>query len=219
MKVLSRYFVDSFSPFNTSPTLLGRLRDPAVNKEAWAEFVGRYGPLVYRWCMFQRLQEADAQDVTQTVLTKLVVRLREFEYDPSRSFRAYLKTVARRTWQDLIDDRYKPGAGAGGSSVLEQINGIAAEDCLAQQLEEEYDRELFDRASEHVRERVEPHTWEAFRLTAIGGLSGADTAKQLGLAVYVVFKARSKVQEMLRLEVAKLDGRESEQEVSKDGGP
>jgi RNA polymerase sigma-70 factor (ECF subfamily) len=198
--------MDPASDLPTSPTLLHRLRAPAVDQEAWAELVRRYGPLVYHWCRHWNLQEADAQDVTQAVLAKLVVRLRAFEYDPGRSFRAYLKTVARYTWQDLLDDRHRAGAGGGDTAHLELLDGVEARDDLERRLGEEYDRELLDRASERVKGRVEPHTWEAFRLTAVEGLSGAEVGRRLGLAVFVVFKARSKVQKMLREEVARLEG-------------
>ena len=38
---------------------------------AWGEFVRRYGGLIYRWCRQRRLQDADAQDVTQTILLRV----------------------------------------------------------------------------------------------------------------------------------------------------
>jgi RNA polymerase sigma-70 factor (ECF subfamily) len=60
-------------------------------------------------------------------------------------------------------------------------------------------------AQARVRQRVEPHTWEAFRLTALDGLSGAEAAARLGLKVATVYKAKSKVQQMLHEEVAGLD--------------
>ncbi len=56
-----------------------------------------------------------------------------------------------------------------------------------------------------VRERVEPQTWEAFRLTAEEGLSGAEAARRTGLRASHVYVARFRVQEMLREEVEKLD--------------
>ncbi len=70
-------------------------------------------------------------------------------------------------------------------------------------LDEEFDQELLAEAAERVRRRVEPHTWEAFRLTALEGLSGAVAAEQLGMKVVTVFKAKSKVRKMLREEVAR----------------
>jgi hypothetical protein len=65
-------------------------------------------------------------------------------------------------------------------------------------LAEEFDQELLERAMQEVQGLVEPHTWEAFRLTSQEGLSGAEAAARLNMAVTAVFKARSRVQQMLR---------------------
>jgi RNA polymerase sigma-70 factor (ECF subfamily) len=56
-----------------------------------------------------------------------------------------------------------------------------------------------------VQLRVEPRTWEAFRLTALEGCSGAEVGTRLGLQVAAVFQARSRVQRMLQAEVRTLD--------------
>jgi DNA-directed RNA polymerase specialized sigma24 family protein len=78
--------------------------EPA-SQAAWAEFVVRYGPKVQAWCRRWNVQEADAQDVTQIVLTQLSVKLRGFDHDPSRSFRAWLKTLTQHAWSDLAAHR------------------------------------------------------------------------------------------------------------------
>jgi RNA polymerase sigma-70 factor (ECF subfamily) len=189
----------------TSTTLLGRLRSNPADQAAWGEFVRRYGPLVYRWCRHWRLQEADAQDVTQTVLVKLAAKMRTFAYDPARSFRAYLKTLARYAWCDFLEESKRPGTGVGGSDVLTVLETVEAGDDLVQRLNEQFDQEVLEKAQEQVRQRVEPHTWEAFRLTALERLSGADAATRLGMKVATVFKAKSKVQQMLQEEIARLD--------------
>jgi RNA polymerase sigma-70 factor (ECF subfamily) len=189
----------------TSTTLLGRLRSNPSDQAAWGEFVRRYGPLIYRWCRHWHLQEADAQDVTQAVLVKLAGKMRTFTYDPARSFRAYLKTLARYAWCDFLQDSRRPGAGAGGSDVLQLLETVAAGDDLVRRLNEQFDQEVLALAQDQVRQRVEPHTWEAFRLTALEGLSGADTAARLGIKVATVFKAKSKVQKMLQEEIARLE--------------
>src|SRR5262245_33500297 len=90
-----------------SLSLFTRLR--ANEASAWAELVQRYVPMIYQWCRDWHLQEADAQDLTQNVLLKLARRLRTFQYDPSKSFRAYLKTLARYAWCDLLTDSKAPG--------------------------------------------------------------------------------------------------------------
>ena len=54
--------------------------------------------------------------------------------------------------------------------------------------------------------RVEPQTWEAFRLITSEGRSGEEVATQLGLNVMAVFKAKSRVLGFLREEVKRLNG-------------
>jgi RNA polymerase sigma-70 factor (ECF subfamily) len=190
--------MESSSIARTSVSLLGRLRQESPDQAAWAEFVRRYGQQIYRWCRKWHLQEADAQDVTQTVLVKLAEKMRTFSYDPTRSFRAYLKTLTHYAWCDFLESRKHPGAGSGDSQVLQALQGVEARDDLLQHLHAEFDQELLEDAMTHVQKRVEPHTWEAFRLTAIEGLSGAAVAEQLQMKVATVFKAKSKVQKMLQ---------------------
>jgi RNA polymerase sigma factor (sigma-70 family) len=189
----------------TSVTLLARLSNPDVDQKYWAEFVRRYGPMIYRWCQRWKLQEADAQDITQAVLARMVVRLRDFRYDPARSFRAYLRTVASFAVRDLAEERRKAGVGHGDTAHIEMLGEVEAREDLARRLEEEFDQELLAIATDRVRARVEPKSWDAFRLTAMEGLAGAEVAKRLNMGVYGVFKARSRVQRMLQEEIADLE--------------
>jgi RNA polymerase sigma-70 factor (ECF subfamily) len=190
----------------TRSSLLRRVRAGAADPDAWLEFVQLYGPLTLGWGRRWGLQEADAEDVTQTVLLKMAELLRSFEYDPKRSFRGLLRVVTHSAWCDLVRARQRAVPGSGDSTVEEALASTPARDDLATRLEAAYDRELLDLASERVRARVEPHTWSAFRLTALEGRSGAETAAALGLRVTTVFMAKSRVQKMLREEVAALDG-------------
>jgi RNA polymerase sigma-70 factor (ECF subfamily) len=197
--------MSSSSNARTSTTLLERLRQSPADQAAWAEFVRRYGPQVYRWCRRWHLQEADAQDVTQAVLARLAAKMRSFAYDPAKSFRAYLKTLARYAWCDFLEASQQPGGGSGGSDVLRRLETVEAGDDLVLRLNEQFDQELLAEAQERVRQRVEAPTWEAFRLTAVEGLSGAEAGSRLGMKVATVYKAKSKVQQMLREEVARLE--------------
>jgi RNA polymerase sigma factor (sigma-70 family) len=190
----------------TSASLLGRLRRSPADQAAWGEFVDRYGPRVYAWCCHWRLQEADAQDVTQAVLVRLAEKMRTFDYDPGRSFRGWLKTLARHAWGDLRRSHMRHAPGSGDSGVLEQLHQLEAREDLVTHLAREFDQELLDEATARVRLRVQSHTWEAFRLTAQEGLSGVEAAEKLGMKVATVFVARGKVQNMLREEVRRLEG-------------
>ena len=73
---------------------------------------------------------------------------------------------------------------------------------------ETYDQELLELAKAEVSQRVEPHTWEAFHLTAIEGVAAEEVASRLGIRVATVYRARHVVQTMLREVVAALDAAE-----------
>jgi RNA polymerase sigma-70 factor (ECF subfamily) len=200
--------MDDVSASRTRLSLLSRLRKDPADPSAWEEFVGRYGPRIRAWCRRWGLQEADVEDVAQTVLVRLAAKLRGFAYDPSRSFRAWLKTLTRHAWSDFVSDRQRGTPAVGGSGMFEALHSVEARDDLEKKMEEAFDLELLELATNRVRERVQPQTWEAFQLTSLHGLSGAAVAARLGVAVTAVFKAKSTVKKMLQEEIARLEGGE-----------
>src|SRR5258706_14119590 len=98
--------MEHVSGSNTSPTLLGRL-GKGSDESAWEEFVDRYGRKIFAWCRQWRLQAADAEDVTQTVLLKLVDKLRSFAYDSGGSFRGWLRTLTEHALSDFVAERQR----------------------------------------------------------------------------------------------------------------
>jgi len=199
------FHMSSRQDSGTRATLLGRLHRDPTDAAAWGEFVDHYGPKIYGWCRRWRLQDADAQDVTQAVLLRLAAKLAEFTYDPSRSFRAWLRTLTHHAWSDYLESRGRAVAGTGDSGTVELLHSVAARDDLLQELESQFDRELLDEAMTRVRLRVARQTWEAFRLTALEGLAGAEAACQIPMQVAQVFVAKRRVQKMLREEIARLE--------------
>jgi RNA polymerase sigma factor (sigma-70 family) len=189
----------------TRVTLLTQLRQDPSDQAGWDEFVDRYGRHIYRWCRQWRLQEADAEDVTQDILMKLTHKLRAFAYDPSRSFRGWLKTVAHHAWRDFEDSRRRAHPAAGDSQAQEMMLTLEAREDLARKLEEAFDLELLEAAKVRVRLRVAPHTWEAFRLLALEGLPVGEVAARANLQVAMVYVAKSKVQKMLQEEIRNLE--------------
>lgn len=189
----------------TSPTLLGRLRHAPDDPTAWAEFSRRYGAMIHRWCRTWGLQSADADDVVQNVLLELSRQMRDFVYDSTGSFRAWLKTIARRAWIKYLDYRKKHDTATSDVTILESLSDPAAEDDLIKHLEQEYERELLEQALARVRLRVKPATYEAFRLTALDGLSGKEAAERIGMPVAHVFVAKGNVQKMVAAEITELD--------------
>jgi RNA polymerase sigma-70 factor (ECF subfamily) len=190
----------------TDVTLLARLRHDPHDQAAWSDFVARYGPKLLRWCRRWNLQEADAEDVTQEVLLKLHSRMATFSYHASGSFRAWLKTLAHHTWRDFVAERGRAGLGIGGSPLGAFLASLEASDDLAEELQEEFRRELLDYAMERVRPQVSSRAWEAFRLTALEGRPAAVAAAHLQIKIAQVYLAKSRMAKRIREEVRRLEG-------------
>jgi len=200
-----RHSVSEDDSSRTSVTLLGRLRQDAKDEAAWSDFVARYEPKILQWCHGWRLQDSDARDVTQDVLLKLHGLLGKFAYDPSRSFRGWLRTLTYHAWCDVVNDRRRIVSGSGDIAMQRFLESIAAGDTLVQQLEEEFRNELLDHAMARVRSRVEPRTWDAFRLTTLEGCSGATVADRLQMKITRVYTAKSEVKKLIRAVIRELE--------------
>lgn len=190
-----------WSDSRTSITLLERLRNTPKDAVAWERFVWRYRPMICGWCREWGLQGADAEDIAQDVLAKLTEKLARFHYDPSRCFRAWLKTITQRAWSDEIAGRYR----GSDRRIIQRLESLEARVDLRRRFEETFDRELMDIAIHRVRSRVSQPTWDAFRLTALEGLSGAEAAGRLGSSVASVFVSKHRVQKLLKEEIRRLE--------------
>lgn len=193
---------------STRVTLLHRLKQNPADQISWAEFVQHYGPAIRGWLIHWGLQEADAQDVTQNVLLRLTAKLPQFEYDPSRSFRAWLKTLTHHAWHDFVTESGYRNRGSGDASVPDQLQSVAAREDLAARIEAEFDKELLEAALVRARERVAATTWQAFKLSALDGMPPQKVADKLAVRVSQVYLARHRVQKLVQEEIRVLEAGE-----------
>jgi RNA polymerase sigma-70 factor (ECF subfamily) len=188
--------------------LLRRLRD-LNDPEAWNTFVDRYTPRIYDWCRRYQLSESDAADATQEVMRKLLLAVRHYEFDPSKStYRDWLKAVTAKTVRKLLRAARSPGKGSDDAQVLQVLGKIhdpAADGDLAKQIDEAYEKELLREAALRVQLQVEPQTWQAYRLATIEKVATAEVAQQLQLTADDVNAAKTRVVKMLREEMKRLD--------------
>ena len=194
---------DSATP--TGSVLLLLLGNP-TDRECWNAFVDRYAPKIYGWCRQWRLQEADAQDVTQEVLAQLVRKLRTFTYDPHKgTFRGWLKTLTHHAWCDYLEERRRAGGIEGGPEGLARLDTLEARQDLLGALAEVFDLELLAEAQARVQLQVSPRDWKIFQELAVEGRPGPAVAQELGMSVAAVLMARSRVQKRMRQEVSRLE--------------
>jgi RNA polymerase sigma-70 factor (ECF subfamily) len=206
----------SDSSARTGSVLLLLLGNP-TDAECWNAFVDRYAPRIYGWCRQWKLQEADAQDVTQEVLAQLVQKLRTFSYDPHKgTFRGWLKTLTHHAWCDYLEGRRRAGGGEGDGKTLARLDTLEAREDLLKALAEVFDLELLAEAQARVQLQVSARDWKIFQDLAVDGRSGPAVARELGMTVSAILMARSRVQKKLRQEIRRLE------EISSDphkGGP
>jgi RNA polymerase sigma factor (sigma-70 family) len=169
------------------------------NEEAWRAFIVRYRPRILRWC--RRLQADDAEEVASRVLHKLVVGLARGVYrrhDPG-TFRGWLRRVVGN---EVVDFARRQRVGRPIGDVLHCWPDPVSIDELAGELDEEFraDCERAERVCVRVRGRVQPHTWEAFTRTYLQGQEVREVARELGLTLSGVYKARDRVRRLLEEE-------------------
>lgn len=181
----------------TRPSLLLRIRD-FRDDDAWNQFIELYAPLIYAYLRKRNIQDADAGDLTQDVLSSVTSAANEFTYDRQRgSFRGWLLTVTRNKMLNFLS-RKKGLAGSGDSGVQRAIEERTAEEDDRTQWDLEYERRLFDWAAEKSRPEFQDSTWRAFWMTAVENKPASATAETLDLTVGAVYVAKSRVTARLR---------------------
>jgi len=189
----------------TRATLLLRLRDRG-DEQAWSEFLRDYGPMLYRFVRSRGLQDADASDLIQDVLRSVGMAIDRLDYKKEKGgFRAWLFTITRNKLSTFFEKRKRSGPTGNDTAQLNLLSQATDDrNELDQQWELEHQRQLAAIAMETLQPTVEPKTWNAFRLTAIEGLSAEDAAQQVGLSKGAVYVARSRVTAKLRAEIERL---------------
>jgi len=181
----------------TRPSLLLRIRD-FRDEEAWNQFIELYAPLIYGYLRKRNVQDADAGDLTQDVLSSVTTAANEFTYNPQKgSFRGWLLTVTRNKLLNFIS-RNKRLAGAGDTKVQQVIEAQTAEEDDRTEWDLEYERRLFDWAAEKVRPEFQDSTWKAFWMTAVENQNAAEVARDLNVSVGSVYVSKSRVTSRLR---------------------
>jgi RNA polymerase sigma-70 factor (ECF subfamily) len=193
-------------PPTTRASLLIRVRD-AGDRQAWAEFVELYAPLVYGFARRRGLQDADAADLTQEVLRSVAAAVKRLDYDPQRgTFRAWLYTVTRNKLNTLLARSRREAQGSGDSAVQEVLsNQPAPEEDAAAGWQRDYEQRVFAWAAERVRAESEESTWQAFEQTALEGKPACEVAAALGMSVGAVYVAKSRVLARLKAQVRLID--------------
>src|SRR5207249_4545191 len=113
----------------------------------------------------------------------------------------YLKALTHYAVRDALEALRRRGLEAGGPALLDWLAIVDTRNDLARCIEVELRRDLFHEAAARVSRRIDPQTWEAFRLLSQERLPGQEVAGRLGMTVAAVYMAKSRTLKMMREEV------------------
>lgn len=181
----------------TQTSLLASIKS-LDDRRAWEQFVAIYRPVIYRMARKRGFQPADAEDLTQRVLTSIAGSIQRWSKTESQvRFRHWLRRVVKNAIINAAT-RKRPEITITGLSDAELFLEPVADSETEQQIETEYRRQLFQRAAAIVQSDVDPLTWRAFELTVISEVPVEVAAAQLNKSVGSVYAARSRIMKRLK---------------------
>jgi RNA polymerase sigma factor (sigma-70 family) len=178
----------------TRASLLSRVRDSS-NDAAWREFQALYHDLLIRFCRRRSIQEADAEDIVQSVMASLVKALPGFVYDPGRGrFRDYLfrctdHAIAR--WRGGARPREVGFALRDGEAAAVPRDGTPGGEAWMV-WEEEWVSHHYRLAMRTIQETFEQRSVEIFD-RSVAGETVAQLAAFFGVSEQAVHKVRQRI--------------------------
>ena len=131
------------APGKTEPTdLIVRAR--AGDSQAWGDLYREFAPAIFRFCRRAMPTQEDAEDATMEIFMKLREKL--VQYDPGRSFTAWLYRVAANHCWDMLRRRK-----ARHDKDTQDIDDLPLEAPEPNQLE----KLIEERTSEEVRKALD----------------------------------------------------------------
>jgi RNA polymerase sigma-70 factor (ECF subfamily) len=177
---------------STPVSLLERLRY-ADEAEAWNRFVELYSPLLFHWAEQLGLQTSDCADLVQDVFLILWRELPKFEYDRTRSFHAWVRTLFLNRHRSRCRERMPALVDGNFDELPEKSNGDF--------IDAEYSRYLIRQAFRLIELEFAPLHQKIFRAYALEERGPEEIAREHGVNVGTVYAIKSKVLGRLRQEL------------------
>lgn len=194
----------------TRASLLERLKD-LEDQESWEQFYTTYRKLIFSFAVKHGLSGTEAEEVVQETVITVARNLPEFRYDPTRcSFKTWLFNLTLWRIRDQIRKRQpecasihrKPGE-TDRTGTVERIPGPEGER-LAASWEEEWKKDLYERALEKARATVDEKQFQIFDLYVLQEWPASKVARSLGVSVARVYFSKHQVSRLLSREIQRL---------------
>jgi RNA polymerase sigma factor (sigma-70 family) len=190
---------------STNRALLTEVAD-WQNQSAWLRFRDTYDPLMVRWCRGYGLDRESIDEVCQRIWIELANRMKTFEYDPSRTFRGWLRRLCESRVLNFLRQR-RAGVLLALNERMDEQESVVSFRSMSPDGTDEGDHRLNlllleegEKVQAAVRAKIKPCTWDAFWLVAVCDWKVERTAHALGMTHTAVYAARDRVARMLCVE-------------------
>ena len=190
----------------TRVTLLERLRT-GKDQTAWLEFESTYRAFIFSLILRMGIPNADAEDISQTVLTKVWQKIEDFEYNRNRGkFHNWLAAMTRNTVKDFF--RTKKNFITGRDAVEYQEIYDSIEQQVLPDIEklarEEWILHITNLAWENIKNDLHENKRRVFKYIS-QEITNPEIAQKLGISETSVRVYKAEVFEKMRTEINRLN--------------
>lgn len=172
---------------------------------AWVEFFKLYHPRLLGWARKSGLNHADADEVVAELIAKLNVRLSSFQYDRTKTFKGYMRTML----QNLVSDSRRKKRRLGQVFTLEEghdrIRTSASESVLDEICKVEAEALLIISQKE-VLDRIPEDNRVIWIALAIKSATVDELAAELATSRSSVYRIRTQVSKEIRKRFMEISG-------------
>ncbi|MCK5675637.1 MAG: sigma-70 family RNA polymerase sigma factor, partial [Verrucomicrobia bacterium] len=190
----------------TRVTLLAKLKK-TENTEAWLEFESIYRGFILSLIVRMGINQEDAEDISQAVLTKVWQKIEDFEYNQNKGkFHNWLAAMTRNTVRDFF--RTKKNFITGRDSVEYQEEYLSIEKQVLPDIEnlarEEWVLHITNLAWDNIKDGIYETKQEVFKMVS-REIPNKKIAQKLDISEASVRVYKAEVFEKMRTEINRLN--------------
>lgn len=201
---------NDYEAIQTRATLLVRLQDLG-DQSSWQEFFDIYWKLIYGVARKAGLTASEAEDVVQETMLSVAKHIPKFKYDPTLgSFKGWLLNMTR--WR-IVDQLRKRGpqmehrhdsGDTARTATIDRIPDANGSD-LDAVWEADWEKNLLVAAMQKVKSRLDPQQFQMFDFYVNKEWPPEKVAETFKVSVNQVYLAKSRIAELLKKEVRRLE--------------
>lgn len=193
----------------TRVSLLNRIKNPEDNA-SWQEFYSIYRNLIYGVARKSGMTAEEAEDVMQDTMSATAKHIKDFQYDPSKSFKAWLLKITRTKVVNQFRARL-PGQPSHPRSTgetdrtktIERVPNPTGYD-IAAQWDEDWRLNLQEAAMNRLRRTETAKQYQLFEAHVIKGWPVEKVMTAFGVKADVVYQNKRRMTKALQKEVSRL---------------